>query len=44
VGDNVTIAACWPVPLVREETIDALLAQLSRALGEEERVAVSISA
>jgi hypothetical protein len=44
VGDNVTIAACWPVPLVREETIDALLAELGRALGDDERVAASISA
>jgi hypothetical protein len=37
VGDHVTIAACWPRPLVREETIDALLAQLKRELGDETR-------
>ena len=35
VGDNVTIAACWPRPLVREETIDALLSELRHALGDD---------
>jgi hypothetical protein len=34
VGEHVTIAACWPKPLVREETIDALLSHMQRDLGE----------
>lgn len=37
VGDHVSIAACWPRPLVREETIDALLAQLRVELGDDAR-------
>jgi hypothetical protein len=34
VGEQVTIAACWPKPLVREETITALLEEMLRELGE----------
>lgn len=44
VGDAVSVAVCWPRPLVREETIDALVAQLRRELGDELAPAPALSA
>lgn len=44
VGDAVSVAVCWPRPLVREETIDALVAQLRVELGDALVSAPALSA
>lgn len=39
VGDVVSLAVCWPRPLMREATIDALVAHLEHELGDIQLIA-----